>query len=52
MAGKTLFIVNPVSGKLSIRKRFTNLTEQLSANPSYDLVHTEYRGHAHELNWL
>ncbi len=49
MAGKTLFIVNPVSGKLASRKKFNELSYQLSTNTNYNLVHTKYRGHATEL---
>ena len=49
MAGRTLFIVNPTSGKPSRRKKFVAFAEQISINPDYKLVETKYRGHAKEL---
>ena len=49
MAGRTLFIVNPTSGKSSKRRRFVEFSRQISANPNYQLVETEYPGHAREL---
>jgi YegS/Rv2252/BmrU family lipid kinase len=49
MAGKTLFIVNPTSGSSSRRKQFTQFSSHLLANPDYNLVETEYRGHARGL---
>ena len=49
MAGKTLFIVNPTSGKSSKRKKFTEFSSQLSSNPDYKFLATKYPGHAREL---
>ena len=49
MAGRTLFIVNPISGNSSRRKKFAEMMSQISTNPDYHLVKTEYRGHAREL---
>ena len=49
MAGRTLFIVNPISGEPSRRKKFAKLSSQISANPEYHLVESQYRGHAREI---
>jgi YegS/Rv2252/BmrU family lipid kinase len=49
MAGRTLFIVNPTSGKPSRQKKFAGFSRQISANPNYHFVETQYRGHAREL---
>ena len=49
MAGRILFIVNPTSGKSSKRKKFTEFSSQISANPDYDFLATKYPGHAREL---
>jgi YegS/Rv2252/BmrU family lipid kinase len=49
MAEKTLFIVNPTSGRISRRKEFAKFAVHLLSNPDYDLVKTAYRGHAREL---
>lgn len=49
MAGRTLFIVNPTSGKSAKRKIFAEFAIQLATNPEYDIIETQYRGHAREL---
>ena len=49
MAGRTLFIVNPTSGKSSKRKKFAEFSRQISATPSYQFIESEYPGHAREL---
>ena len=49
MAGKTLFIVNPISGKSSQRKAFAEFAKQILTNREYHLVETKYRGHAREI---
>ena len=49
MAGSTLFIVNPTSGKLSRRKKFASFAGHLATNPDYKIVETQYRGHAREI---
>lgn len=49
MAGRTLFIVNPTSGKSSRRKKFVEFSKEISAKPNYQIVETQYRGHAREL---
>lgn len=49
MAGRILFIVNPISGNSSRRKKFVETTRQISLNQDYRLVETQYHGHAKEL---
>lgn len=49
MAGRTLFIVNPTSGKSSRRKKFAEFSKEISVNSNYQIVETQYRGHAREL---
>ncbi len=49
MTGKTLFIVNPVSGKPSHRKGINDFHASITTNPDYHLVETAYRGHATKL---
>jgi diacylglycerol kinase (ATP) len=49
MAGRVLFIVNPTSGKSSKHKKFTEFSAQISSNPHYKFLGTEYPGHAREL---
>jgi YegS/Rv2252/BmrU family lipid kinase len=49
MAGRTLFIVNPISGYSSRRKKFAEITAEISSNPDYHLAETQYPGHAKEI---
>ena len=49
MATRTLFIVNPISGNSSRRRKFIETSAQISLNPDYQLVETQYHGHAREL---
>jgi len=49
MAGKTLFILNPISGRTSWTKKLAGLEKVIADNPVYTLQETEYHGHATEL---
>lgn len=49
MAGRTLFIVNPISGYSSRRKKFAEMKAKISSNQDYHLAETKYHGHAKEL---
>jgi len=49
MPGKTLFIINPISGKPANRKAIAAFESDLAKNPNYTLIETEFRGHATQL---
>lgn len=49
MLGKTLFIVNPISGKAAKRKAIDQLKIDLDYDANYDIRETEHSGHATQL---
>ena len=50
MLGKTLFIVNPISGKAAKHEAIDKLKAELAYDANYDIKVTEYAGHATQLS--
>ena len=49
MTGKTLFILNPVSGRSVKKKAYKALKQAIANNPDYDIIESEYHGHITEI---
>ena len=49
MAGKTLFIINPIAGGATRSEELALLEQKISSHPDYVIRKTEYAGHASEI---